>query len=301
MERAAYSGILREAENRCQWFFFAHLLQSALQSPTVVVLTDRNDLDEQLYKQFAKCRDFLRQIPVQAESREHLKTLLGGRKANGIIFTTMQKFEESFECLSERRNIVVIADEAHRGQYGLVEKIKITTNEKGEEIAKRIVGTARIIRDSLPNATFIGFTGTPISAKDRSTREVFGEYIDIYDMTQAVNDGATRPVYYESRVIKLKLDESTIKLIDQEYDIMTQNADAGVIEQSKHDLSRMEAILGHDDTINSLVNDILDHYENNREHLLTGKAMIVAYSRAIAMKIYEKILKLRPTWTDTNL
>ena len=271
--------------------FYAHLLQSALQSPTIVVLTDRNDLDDQLYSQFSKCRDFLRQTPVQAESREHLKSLLAGRKANGIIFTTMQKFEESFDCLSERRNIVVMADEAHRGQYGLVEKVD-------EKTGKIKVGTARIIRDSLPNATFIGFTGTPISAKDRSTREVFGEYIDIYDMTQAVEDGATRPVYYESRVVKLKLDEDTIKLIDTEYDIMAQNADAGVIEQSKRELSRMEAVLGNDNTINSLVTDILDHYENNRADLLTGKAMIVAYSRTIAMKIYDKILEIRPTWTE---
>lgn len=276
--------------------FYAHLLQSALQSPTVVVLTDRNDLDDQLYRQFAKCRDFLRQVPIQAECREHLKSLLANRKANGIIFTTMQKFEESFECLSERRNIIVMADEAHRGQYGLAEKIKLTTNEDGEEIAKRVVGTARIIRNSLPNATYIGFTGTPISSKDKSTREVFGDYIDIYDMTQAVEDGATRPVYYESRVVKLKLDEETIKLIDQEYDIMAVNADAGVIEQSKHELGRMEAILGNDATIATLVTDILDHYENNRENLLTGKAMIVAYSRSIAMKIYRKILEMRPEW-----
>lgn len=278
--------------------FYAHLLQEALESPTIVVLTDRNDLDNQLYGQFAKCKDFLRQEPIQAESRNHLKTLLDGRQANGIIFTTMQKFEESFDCLSDRRNIVVMADEAHRGQYGLAEKIKITKNEKGEDVAKRVVGTARIIRNSLPNATYIGFTGTPISSADRSTREVFGDYIDIYDMTQAVEDGATRPVYYESRVIKLNLDEKTLSKIDEEYDIMAANADPEVIEKSKKELGRMEAVLGNDQTINSLVSDILDHYENNRQNLLTGKAMIVAYSRPIAMKIYKKILELRPNWTE---
>lgn len=278
--------------------FYAHLLQEALDSPTIVVLTDRNDLDDQLYGQFAKCKDFLRQEPVQAESRENLKTLLAGRQANGIIFTTMQKFEESHEPLSERHNIIVMADEAHRGQYGLAEKIKITKNEDGEDVAKRVVGTARIIRNTLPNATYIGFTGTPISSKDRSTREVFGDYIDIYDMTQAVEDGATRPVYYESRVIKLKLDEATLKLIDTEYDIMAANADDEVIEKSKRELGQMEAVLGNDNTINSLVGDILDHYENNRENLLTGKAMIVAYSRPIAMKIYKRILELRPAWTE---
>lgn len=278
--------------------FYAHLLQEALDSPTIVVLTDRNDLDDQLYGQFAKCKDFLRQEPMHAESREHLKALLAGRKANGIIFTTMQKFEEYNDALSERRNIIVMADEAHRGQYGLAEKIKITKNEEGEEIAKRVVGTARIIRNSLPNATYIGFTGTPISSKDRSTREVFGEYIDVYDMTQAVEDGATRPVYYESRVIKLKLDEETLRLIDAEYDIMANNADPDVIEKSKRKLGQMESVLGNDQTVHSLVCDILDHYENYRENLLTGKAMIVAYSRAIAMKIYNKILELRPGWTD---
>lgn len=271
--------------------FYAHLLQEMLDSPTIVVLTDRNDLDDQLFGQFAKCKDFLRQEPMHAESREHLKSLLNGRQANGIIFTTMQKFEESHEPLSERRNIVVMADEAHRGQYGLQEKVDAKTG-------KIKTGTARIIRNSLPNATYIGFTGTPISLKDRSTREVFGDYIDVYDMTQAVEDGATRPVYYESRVIRLKLDEATLKLIDAEYDIMANNADPEVIAKSKRELGQMEAILGNDETIASLVDDILDHYENYRKNLLTGKAMIVAYSRKIAMKIYNRILKLRPSWTE---
>ena len=271
--------------------FYAHLLQEALDSPTIVVITDRNDLDDQLYGQFAKCKDFLRQEPMHAESRENLKSLLAGRQANGIIFTTMQKFEEAHEALSERHNIVVMADEAHRGQYGLTETVDAKTG-------KVKIGTARVIRNTLPNATYIGFTGTPISSKDRSTREVFGDYIDIYDMTQAVEDGATRPVYYESRVIKLNLDEATLRLIDTEYDIMSANADEEVIEKSKRELGQMEAILGNDNTINSLVSDILDHYENNRENLLTGKAMIVAYSRPIAMKIYKRILELRPAWTE---
>ena len=276
--------------------FYAHLLQNTLQSPTIVIITDRNDLDNQLYAQFAKCKDFLRQEPIQAESREHLKTLLAGRKANGFIFTTMQKFEESEEPLSIRENIVVIADEAHRSQYGLAEKIKLSTNDKGQKVAKRIVGTARIIRNSLPNATYIGFTGTPISSKDRNTREVFGDYIDIYDMTQSVEDGATRPIYYESRVIKLNLDKDVLKLIDQQYDLMANNSEPEIIEKSKRELGKMEAILGNDKTIESLVSDIIDHYENFRANLLTGKAMIVAYSRPIAVKIYKKILELRPQW-----
>lgn len=278
--------------------FYAHYLQEVLESPTIVVITDRNDLDDQLYGQFARCKDFLRQTPQHAESRQNLKELLANRQANGIIFTTMQKFEESSEPLSERRNIIVMADEAHRSQYGLTEKVVVRQNEQGEVEARTVVGTARIIRDSLPNATYIGFTGTPISSKDRSTREVFGDYIDIYDMTQAVEDGATRPVYYESRVIHLKLDEKTLHLIDTEYDIMAQNADPYVIEKSKKELGQMEAILGAEQTINSLVDDILDHYENYRANLLTGKAMIVAYSRPIAMKIYKRILQLRPDWTE---
>lgn len=281
--------------------FYAHLLQQVLDSPTIVVITDRNDLDDQLFGQFASCEDFLRQTPIQATCRKlnenpsendvGLKDWLNGRKANGIIFTTMQKFEESEEPLSERHNIIVMADEAHRSQYGLAENID-------EKTGKIKIGTARIIRNCLPNATYIGFTGTPISSKDRSTREVFGDYIDIYDMTQAVEDGATRPVYYESRVIKLNLDENTMRQIDAEYDLMALNADEAVIEKSKRQMGQMDAVLGNDNTINSLVCDILDHYENYRENLLTGKAMIVAYSRPIAMKIYKKILELRPTWTE---
>lgn len=278
--------------------FYAHALQTVLESPTIVVLTDRNDLDDQLYGQFARCKDFLRQTPQHAQSRQHLKELLGNREANSIIFTTMQKFEEGTDALSKHRNIVVMADEAHRGQYGLSEKVVVKQKENGEIAARTVIGTARIIRDNLPNTTYIGFTGTPISSKDRSTREVFGEYIDIYDMTQAVEDGATRPVYYESRVIHLKLDEETLHLINAEYDLMAQNADPYVIEKSKKELGQMEAVLGADRTIESLVDDILDHYENYRANLLTGKAMIVAYSRPIAMKIYKRILALRPAWTE---
>lgn len=278
--------------------FYAHYLQEAMESPTIVVITDRNDLDDQLYSQFSRCKDFLRQTPQHAKSRTDLKQLLTNRQANGIIFTTMQKFEESSEALSERRNIIVMADEAHRGQYGLSEKVVVKQKENGEIEAKTMIGTARMIRDTLPNATYIGFTGTPISTKDRSTREVFGNYIDIYDMTQAVEDEATKPVYYESRVIHLKLDERTLHLIDNEYEIMAENADPYVIEKSKKELGKMEAILGADQTIHSLVDDILDHYENYRENLLTGKAMIVAYSRPIAMKIYQRILALRPAWTE---
>ena len=251
--------------------FYAHLLQDALDSPTIVVMTDRIDLDDQLYTQFARCAPFLRQTPVQATSKDNLSKLLDGREANGIIFTTMFKFDE---------------------------KIVIKENEQGEKEAHTVIGNARIIHDALPNATYIGFTGTPISAKDRNTREVFGDYIDIYDMTQAVEDGATRPVYYESRVIKLHLDQNTLALIDATYDALEQQSDAATIEKSKKMLGQMESVLGADSTIQSLCEDIVNHYEKYRANLLTGKAMIVAYSRPIAMKIYRKLLELRPTWNE---
>ncbi len=271
--------------------FYAQKIQHELENPTLLVLTDRNDLDDQLYSQFVKCQDFLRQTPVQAESREHLKDLLRDREASGIIFTTMQKFSESEEPLSERRNIIVIADEAHRSQYGLRESID-------QETGRVKTGVARVIRNSLPGATYIGFTGTPIAQKDRNTREVFGEYIDVYDMTQAVEDGATRPVYYESRVIKLHLDPTVLQLIDAEYDILSEQAEEVAIERSKRDLGKLETILAGEQTVDSLVRDIIGHYENNRASVQVGKAMVVAYSRTIAMRIYKKILELRPEWGE---
>ncbi len=270
--------------------FYARLLQEVLNSPTIVMLTDRNDLDDQLFGQFTKCAGFLRQTPQQAESRAHLKDLLAGRQANGIIFTTAQKFEESSDFLSDRRNIIVMADEAHRSQF-IDEKVDSQTGRIQKSFGL-------IIRESLPNATYIGFTGTPISSKDRSTIEVFGNYIDIYDMTQAVEDGATRPVYYESRVIHLKLDEDVLHIIDAEYDIVAESAEPYLVEKSKRELGQMESILGAEQTIATLCEDIIKHYEENRQYELTGKAMIVAYSRAIAMKIYNKLLQLRPGWTE---
>ena len=270
--------------------FYAKLLQDSVNSPTIVVLTDRKDLDGQLYKQFARCKDFLRQTPVQAQSREHLKELLAGREANGILFSTMQKFEEGEGPLSERRNIIVVADEAHRSQYGLTERV--------DKDGKVKIGAARLVRKALPNATFIGFTGTPISQKDRSTREIFGDYIDVYDMTQAVEDGATKPVFYESRVINLKLDQKILNRIDAEYDAMADEAEEHSIEKSKNELGRIDSILGAPQTIDSLCDDIVSHYEEHRQYQQTGKAMIVAYSRSIAMDIYEKLLVMRPEWSN---
>ena len=283
--------------------FYVKGLQTAMDSPTIVVITDRNDLDDQLFAQFSKCADFLRQVPIQAEKRKlteeeiargskaiGLMNWLAGREANGIIFTTMQKFEESDEPLSTRRNIVVMADEAHRSQYGFEDRVNAKTG-------KVTIGNARRVRDALPNATYIGFTGTPIELEDRNTHEVFGNYIDIYDMTQAVADGATRPIFYESRVIKLELDPEILEKIDATYDRLKENASEVDIEKSKKELAHMDSVLGTPKVIHSLCNDIVDHYENYRQYEQTGKAMIVAYSRPIAVKIYEYITQeLRPDW-----
>ena len=284
--------------------FYAKYLQEALNSPTIVVITDRNDLDDQLFAQFSKCKDFLRQTPVQAEKRRlsddekkngsrtiALMDWLQGRTANGIIFTTMQKFEESDEPLSPRRNIVVMADEAHRSQYGFEERVNAKTG-------KITIGNARRVRNALPHATYIGFTGTPIELEDRNTLEVFGNYIDVYDMSQAVEDGATRPIYYESRVIKLELDPEVVAQIDETYERLKANANEVDIEKSKHELAHMDSVLGIPKVLNSLCTDILEHYESCRQYEQTGKAMIVAYSRPIAVKIYHKILEMRPGWEN---
>ena len=286
--------------------FYVKQLQTSMNSPTIVVITDRNDLDDQLFAQFAKCKDFLRQTPVQAEKRKlsdeeiqrgsktiGLSDWLGGREANGIIFTTMQKFEESDEPLCTRRNIVVMADEAHRSQYGFEERVNPKTG-------KITIGNARRVRDALPNATYIGFTGTPIELEDRNTLEVFGNYIDIYDMTQAVADGATRPIYYESRVIKLELDPEILKKIDETYEQLKENANEVDIEKSKHELAHMDGVLGTPKVIDSLCKDIIEHYETYRQYEQSGKAMIVAYSRPMAIKIYHRLLDedMRPEWKD---
>ena len=270
--------------------FFAHLLQERLNCPTIVVITDRNDLDDQLFGQFGRCKDFLRQSPVQATSRDNLKELLVGREANGIIFTTMQKFTDGDEPLCDRSNVVVMVDEAHRGQYGMTERM--------DEHGKVSVGAARVVRKALPNASYIGFTGTPIALEDRNTREIFGDYIDVYDMTQSVEDESTKPVYYESRVVALKLDEGTLAQLDATYAEFAAQADEVSVEKAKRDTGGLDAIFGAPETVDALCRDIVEHYENNRADVLAGKALIVAYSRPMAMKIYYKLLELRPEWED---
>ena len=271
--------------------FFAHQLIQKIPEVTIVVVTDRKDLDDQLFGQFARCKDFLRQQPQNAESREDLANKLRDRKSGGIFFTTIQKFEKGESALSTRRNIVVMTDEAHRSQYG---------EERWDDKSQQMkIGFSKKMREALPGASFIGFTGTPISNRDRDTEEVFGDYIDVYDMSQAVDDGATRPVYYESRVVNLNLDEKTLKMLDNEFDRLSEEgATDEHIKVAKQEHSRLEVILGEESTIDSLVRDIIKHYEENRQYELTGKAMIVALTRGIAVKIYNKILELRPDWDE---
>lgn len=270
--------------------FLAHMLQEKLQSPTIVVITDRNDLDDQLFSQFGRCANFLRQKPERAINRKNLQALLRDREANGIIFTTMQKFMEDDEPLCDRSNVVVMVDEAHRGQYGLTEKMTAD--------GRISIGAARLVRKALPNASYIGFTGTPISTEDKNTREIFGDYIDVYDMTQAVEDEATRPVYYESRVVALGLNEETLAQLDREYADFANETNEISVEKSKRDFAGLDAIFATPQVIDSLCRDIIDHYENYRSDVLTGKALIVAYSRPVAMKIYYRMLELRPEWKE---
>ena len=271
--------------------FYAHQLIQRLPEVTIVVVTDRKDLDNQLFGQFSRCTGFLRQQPVNATSRSMLGELLAGRKSGGIIFTTIQKFEEGDTALSTRRNIIVMTDEAHRSQYG-------DEHWDAQSLSMK-KGFSLKMREALPNASFIGFTGTPISDRDRDTQEVFGSYIDVYDMSQAVDDEATRPIYYESRVVNLNLDEKTMKLLDEEFDHLSEEgATDEQIKKAKQEHSRLEVLLGEDATIDALVRDIIDHYEQNRAQLLTGKAMVVALTREIAIKIYRKMLELRPSWTE---
>ena len=284
--------------------FYVHRLIQEYPECTIVVVTDRNDLDQQLYEQFAGCQKFLRQEPqrvgfdlnekgklTKTGGREDLVRKLKDLKTGGIIFTTIQKFEEGTGLLSDRSNIIVITDEAHRSQYG-----EEHWDAKAEKMKK---GYAQLMREALPNASFIGFTGTPISERDRDTKEVFGDYIDVYDMTQAVADGATRPVYYESRVINLNLNEEALKKLDDEFDqLASEGATEEQINKARQDNSGLREILCHPDTIASLCADIVKHYEENRQYELTGKAMIVAYNKDAAVKIYRKLLEMRPEWTE---
>jgi type I restriction enzyme, R subunit len=283
-------------------FFAGKLITTPqMQNPTILVLTDRNDLDEQLFDTFASSRQLLRQEPVQAKNRENLKELLKVA-SGGIVFTTIQKFlpdnqQPAYELLSDRHNIVVIADEAHRTQYGFEASTKDIKDKKTKEvIGKRIAyGFAKYMRDALPDATYIGFTGTPIESTDINTPQVFGQYIDVYDIAQAVADGATVPIYYESRLAKVSLDKEGIKLIEEFDAELEQDEEITEQQKAKAKWTKLEAIVGNESRIKNLANDVVSHFEQ-REKVMDGKAMIVAMSRRIAALLYKEIIALRPAW-----
>jgi len=261
------------------------ILHPAMENPTLVCLTDRNDLDDQLFGQFARCSELLRQAPVQAESVAHLRELLQVA-SGGVVFTTIQKFlpdEKGGKVpkLSDRHNIVVIADEAHRSQYDMID------------------GLARNMRDALPNASFIGFTGTPIEKHDANTRAVFGDYISIYDIERAVKDGATVPIYYESRIAKLSLKQDMLPKLDKEFDEITQDEEAERKEKIKTKWAALEALVGDPDRIKVIAKDLIEHFERRTE-AMDGKAMVVCMSRRICVDLYNTIVELRPDWHDED-
>ncbi|MDI6879233.1 MAG: type I restriction endonuclease subunit R [Desulfitobacteriaceae bacterium] len=279
------------------------VISDALENPTIVVITDRNDLDDQLFGTFLKCKDILHNTPVQAMDRSHLRELLNNRTSGGIIFTTIQKFApedkgDSVPVLSNRKNVVVMADEAHRSQYGFGADVV-----KGDSEADVKYGYAKYMRDSLPNASYIGFTGTPVELTDKNTRAVFGDYIDIYDMTRAVEDGTTVKIFYESRIAKLELPEEMKPKIDSEYDEITEYQEYSQKEKLKSKWARLEAIVGASERVKLIAKDIVEHFEKRQHAQETegGKGMIVAMSRRIAIDLYQEIVTLRPDWHSEDL
>lgn len=274
--------------------FYVGKIVQRLNNPTIVILTDRNDLDQQLFDTFAGAKDLLRQEPVQAESRADLRKLLA-TNGGGVIFTTIQKFsllegETEYTALSDRSNIIVLADEAHRSQYGFSARIR--ENDEGAYIG---YGFAKYLRDALPNASFLGFTGTPIEKDDANTRAVFGEYVDVYDIQAAVEDGATVPISYESRLVKLEFDDTSKKEVDRAVDEVLESEESTVSEKAKAKWTQLEAIVGHQSRVVDIARDVVDHFEA-RQEALDGKAMIVAMSRRIAVLLYNEIIKLKPEW-----
>ena len=280
----------------------AHRLITAksLNSPTIVILTDRVDLDDQLYSTFAQSEEFLRTQPIRVESRKDLLKKLGTIKQGGVILTTIGKFDKDEMVPNNRSNIIVMADEAHRGHYGIYEKVTYEKNDKDEYEMVIKYGTEKYIRESLPNATFIGFTGTPITTEDKSTSDIYGDIIDTYDMSQSVNDGATVRIFYEGRLAKIWTDPNILLQIDEYYDELEESGKASkeAVDKSKRAMSSLKKILEDDDVIALLANDIVTHYEG-RKDFLNGKAMIVVSTRQVAMKLYNKIVNdIRPEWKD---
>lgn len=285
--------------------FFTGKLVLSLNNPTVLIITDRNDLDDQLFDTFASSKELLRQVPVQANDREHLKELLKVA-SGGIVFTTIQKFQPEegnvYEELSDRKNIVVIADEAHRTQYGFKPKSIDVKDDQGNVIGQKLVyGFAKYMRDALPNATYLGFTGTPVEKTDANTPAVFGNYVDIYDIGQAVTDGATVPIYYESRLAKINLSDEGKALID-ELDEELETSELDESQRAKAKWAKVEAIIGSEQRVKTIAADIVQHFETrNGAGGLQGKGMIVAMSRRIAVDLYNEIIKIRPHWHNDDL
>ncbi len=283
--------------------FFTGKIVLALDNPTIVVITDRNDLDDQLFDTFAASTQLLRQEPKQVEDRENLKELLKVA-SGGVVFSTIQKFQPNegnvYETLSLRKNIVVIADEAHRTQYGFKAKTIDAKDDKGNVIGKKIVyGFAKYMRDALPNATYLGFTGTPIESTDTNTPAVFGNYIDVYDIAQAVEDGATVRIFYESRLAKVNLSEEGKKLVDDLDDELDQE-DLTETQKAKAKWTQLEALIGSENRVKNIAKDIVNHFEL-RQEVFDGKAMIVSMSRRIAADLYNEIIKIRPDWHSDDL
>ena len=283
--------------------FTAAKLVKLLDNPTILVITDRNDLDDQLFDTFAASKQLLRQDPIQAENREDLKRLL--RVASGgVVFTTIQKFQpvdgNIFEELSSRKNIVVIADEAHRTQYGFHAKTIDDKDQSGNVIGKKVVyGFAKYMRDALPNATYLGFTGTPIEGSDVNTPAVFGNYVDVYDIAKAVNDGATVKIFYESRLAKINLSDEGKKLVE-ELDEDLEKQDLSETQKAKAKWTQLEALIGSEDRVRNIAKDIVSHFEA-RQQVFDGKGMIVSMSRRIAVQLYAEIIKLKPNWHSDDL
>jgi type I restriction enzyme R subunit len=285
--------------------FFSGKLVLQLDNPTILVITDRNDLDDQLFDTFASSKQLLRQVPVQANSREHLKELLKVA-SGGIVFATIQKFQPDgenniYEQLSDRTNIVVVADEAHRTQYGFKPKSIEVKDDNGNVVGQRLVyGFAKYMRDALPKATYLGFTGTPVESTDANTPAVFGNYVDIYDIAQAVEDGATVPIYYESRLVKINLSEEGKELI-AELDEELASGELSDTQKAKAKWTKVEAIVGSEARLKKVAKDIIFHYEERSNSGIEGKAMIVSMSRQIAVDLYKEIIKIRPHWHNDEL
>jgi type I restriction enzyme R subunit len=285
--------------------FFTGLLVKHLNNPTIIVITDRNDLDDQLFETFGNCSQLLRQVPVQIDSRAKLVEELKNRQSGGVFFTTIQKFlpEEGsnhFDQLSERRNIVVIADEAHRTQYGFEAKVKYVKDKDGNEIGTDIsYGFAKHMHDALPNATFIGFTGTPVEKTDKNTQAVFGEYVDIYDIERAVKDGATVPIFYDNRFVKLKLDALLLDDMETTISKAAEGMPEYIVKGAMEKAVRQETIVGHPDRLKLVATDIVSHFED-REKTFTGKALVVSMTRRVAVALYNEIIALRPSWHNES-